>query len=131
MQRNVTQWLSIAKFLEADPLKALGLPGGWVPRSDLACDGREAVPGPELVTPPSNTGVNKVGDVAGVDRARPVKYSDLSAKQKLEIREILLTPPTVAGFREFINEDLKLEIAFLCGALIPMVYLSLLLDVLV
>lgn len=29
MQRNAHQWLSIAKFVETDPLIALGLQGGW------------------------------------------------------------------------------------------------------
>lgn len=29
MQRNASQWTSIAKFLEKDPLAALGLEGGW------------------------------------------------------------------------------------------------------
>jgi len=68
--RNANQWISIANFLTPDRLKALGLAGGWATQSDLACDGRGALPAPapELNTPPSNTGVNKVGDVALVDQ---------------------------------------------------------------
>lgn len=62
--RNAPQWISIAKFLEKDPLVALGLQGGWATRSDLACDGRGAAPDPELATPPSNTGVNEFQPVA-------------------------------------------------------------------
>lgn len=67
--RNQTQWISIAEFLTSDPLKALGLPGGLAACDVLACDGRSAspAPGPEFDTPPSNTGVNKVRDVARVE----------------------------------------------------------------
>lgn len=35
MTRNAHQWLSIAKFVETDPLIALGLQGGWAtPKSN-------------------------------------------------------------------------------------------------
>jgi hypothetical protein len=70
--RNSSQWISIAQFLSKDPLRALGLEGGWSrsvvgSAAALACDGPKPGPGPELNTPPSNTGVNKVGDVARVE----------------------------------------------------------------
>ena len=72
--RNSSQWISIAHFLSKDPLKALGLSGGWAVAEgcqpeDLACDGPQAGPLPESNTPPSNTGVNKVGDVARVGQS--------------------------------------------------------------
>lgn len=71
--RNATQWISIAQFLAKDPLLALGLEGGWDrgvggQPEVLACDGPKAGPGPELVTPPSNTGVNKAGGLTGVEQ---------------------------------------------------------------
>lgn len=66
MQRNLTQWTSIAKFLEKDPLVALGLAGGWA-RGEGEARPRPATE-PEFITPPSNTGVNKVGEVVRVER---------------------------------------------------------------
>lgn len=35
-RRNETPWVSIAKFLEKDPLIALGLQGGWAVRQSVA-----------------------------------------------------------------------------------------------
>jgi hypothetical protein len=63
---NSTQWLSIAKFLEKDPLAALGLEGGWDTSvgGGREAEGRAAAGVPELVTPPSNTGVNEFQPVA-------------------------------------------------------------------
>lgn len=47
MQRNRSQWLSIAKFLEADPLIVLGIPGGWdvTQKPEPPPEGKRSAPG--------------------------------------------------------------------------------------
>lgn len=70
MQRNRSQWLSIANFLQKGPLVALGLAGGWA-RGEGEARPRPA-PEPEFITPSSNTGVNEFRPVARVGQAQGV-----------------------------------------------------------